>query len=371
MNKNFNLSELHANQKLPDDIIYYNIAISNSTVDFMPAVYNQIAQVPILEKPDEYFMTITRFSIPGQSIPIFHFLKSSVDKPLNGYWLSLTYLNQTFSTELIYFPEIDTTNYTGDNNTIYSYNAFVNMMNVAMQTCYTAVLNYCIEESLPAPPQTEAPFFQYNAVNHLVSLYCQTSYDPAVSGLLNQMTISMNNILYYFFNNFFVQRVGDQSPNHRDYDFIITNQHNNYITSDTNNPDITFPYYKNQQEYPTLYNWNDSTTITFTSCLFPTSAEYAPTTQNQVLNSEKILTDFEPLQTLSDPSGFRGYLQYYASGPYRLINLTTNSPLTNIDLQVFYKDELGNTYPLIINRNSTLSVKIAFIKKSLYKATYY
>lgn len=353
MDKRIRISDIHPEE--PDDVIYYNIVIPNTTQDLIPANYNQIANIPILDKPSDYFLSIVRFSFLGSGIPIFNFKEDS-------YYITLRYNGEDFTFPIVYDPIIDPLN---NNNTVFSYNHFMTMINNTFETAFNA-----LKTVYPLAPPTEAPYMSYNPLNYLCTLYCQTLYDEDVAG--PTIEIYFNNILYYFFDNFYVIRVGEQSPDYKDYKFVITNLRNNLIQSDANNPDIDAgnQYYKNEQEYPTLYNFSDTKTISFKSCLFPTAPEFTQTNTNQVLAGEKILTDFEPLQSFSDPSGFRGYIQYFPQGSYRLINLTSNSPLKNIDLQISYKDEFNNDYPLLIPRNSTVTVKLMFIKKSLYRSIY-
>lgn len=353
MNKIIKVSDIESNT---NDVSYFNISIVNNDVDRKKAIYNQILQVPLLNNPNEYFLSIVRFSIPGQGIPIFFFRE-------NKYHVVLRYGGVDFQTPVIYSPNI---NPLLNDNTIYSYNSFITMINTALLTSFNA-----LKVAFPGAPPTEAPYMQYNAQTLLCSLYCQQSYDPVVAGAPT-IEIYFNNILYYFFDNFFIIRTGNQDPSYKDYKFVITNQRNNAITSDINNPAITGgnPYYKFEQEYSTTYNWNDTKTISFKSGLFPVASEYVRTGQNQTVASEKILTDFEPIQSLSDPSGFRGVLQYQAQGVYRLIDIASQNPLKSIDLQITYKDELGDDHDLYIPHGSSITVKIAFIKKSLYKSTY-
>ena len=356
MNRPNMLNELELAKEKPDDIIYYNIFIPNNDKDGIPAVYNQITQVDILKNPSEYFLSIARFSIPGQGIPILTFKN-------NEYFVTLSYGGSDFTTALIYSPDIDILD---DRQTIFSYQHFLDLINTALLTSFNA-----LKLAFPLSPPTQAPYMQYNSSTLLCSLYCQQTYNATIAGAPT-IEIYFNNSLYYQFDNFYVIRYGEQRVDKKDYLFVIKNMYNNAITSDINNPLITAlnPYFKITQEYSTLFNFSDTQSIIFKSCLFPISPEFSQTTQNQVVAGELILTDFEPLQSLSDPSGFRGYLQYYASGAYRLINLTTISPLRNIDLQITYKDELGNQYPLIIPKNTSVTVKLVFIKKSLYKSTY-
>lgn len=338
-----------------DDVIYYNISIPNNTRDRMTANFNQISQVPVLSNPSDYFTSIVRFSIPGAGIPIFRFIDDS-------YQITLSFGGFDATVPMIYS---NVSPLEPGEQLVFSYNHFADMMNTAFQTAFTNL------QGLTAIPVSTAPYFKYDPSTFTFSLYCETNYDPDVLGGPT-VEIYFNNILYYLFDNFFIVRTGNQSPDYKDYRFVITNLGNNLIQSDPNNPLITAlnPYYKNTQEYSTTYNFSDVKTIIFKSCLFPTQTEYSQTNFNQVLQSEQILTDFEPLQSLGDPSGFRGVIQYFASGSYRLINMTTNQPLYKFDLQISYSDELGNEYPLFIPRNSSVTVKLMFIKKSLYRSTY-
>jgi hypothetical protein len=42
-------------------------------------------------------------------------------------------------------------------------------------------------------------------------------------------------------------------------------------------------------------------------------------------------------------------------------------PLYNIDLRLLWQDKSGNLYPIYISFSQQASVKLAFVKKSLYK----
>lgn len=362
MNKSVKISDLEKKQKNPDDIIYYNITIPNNTVDQVQATYNQILQVPILDNPEDYFLSIIRFTIPGASIPILRFPPPT---DLSGsYYVTLSYGGNDYTTQLQWI-NTDTTIPTPTYE-VFSYTTMLKIINNALKTSFDN-----LKLANPGAPPTEEPFMQYEPQTLLFSLYCQTLYDPVVAGGPT-IEIYLNNILYYFFGNFPVIRTGNQAANKKDYQFIITDFRNNLISSDVNNPQITNlnQYYKIEQDYSTLYNFGDLTTISFKSCLFMTAPEYTQTSQNQTVTNQKILTDFEPSVSLSDPSGFRSYIQYYPQGQYRLINLTTNQPLKSIDLQITYKDRFGREYYVNIPRNSSVSVKFAFIKKSLYYSTF-
>ena len=336
---------------LPNDTVYYNISIVNNNSYKIPATFNQIQTYPIIDNPSDYYLAVIRFSIPGGAIPII----TKFDE--TQYFVTITF-GVDSQVQLVYDP---VSIFDGDNN-VYSYNQLCVMINTALSTAFTNLQGMV---SLP-PGVTEAPFMKYNNSNYTYALYCQTSYET------NNVEIYFNINLYKFFDNFYVTETGQKSITNKDYKFNIVDLHNNMITSDPNNSNIssTNPYYIFDQEYSTLYNINNTQNITFKSCLFHTSSEYSPSSVNQVPSNEKILIDFEPLVSFNDPSAFRGILQYYPQGVYRLITMTCNEPLRNIDLQLSYKTKLNQVYPLFVPKNSSISVKLAFIRKCLYKSTY-
>ena len=66
--------------------------------------------------------------------------------------------------------------------------------------------------------------------------------------------------------------------------------------------------------------------------------------------------------------GTKANLQYYAQGPYRLVDLNSNIPLNKFDVQIFWSDQRNNLYPLYISYGQEVSIKFLFVKKSVYKS---
>ena len=71
-----------------------------------------------------------------------------------------------------------------------------------------------------------------------------------------------------------------------------------------------------------------------------------------------IITDFE-----TDRSSFdnvRINIQYFPTAEFRRINMRGNTPITHIDISIFWKDTFGVIFPLIMPENTTATVKILF-----------
>jgi hypothetical protein len=62
---------------------------------------------------------------------------------------------------------------------------------------------------------------------------------------------------------------------------------------------------------------------------------------------------------------YKPYVNYTAGGQYRLVDLYGHNPITQISIEVYYKDIFGNLKPLLIPSNSSSNIKIMFRKKSL------
>jgi hypothetical protein len=104
----------------------------------------------------------------------------------------------------------------------------------------------------------------------------------------------------------------------------------------------------------------------------PLKYEIAPGSNNTnnsngVINSLNVITDFTPqIEYPSDSSSVAYYAAQGYAG-YRLVDITTNQPLYKIDIRVVWQDLANNIYDIIISPYSQANIKLAFVRKSLYK----
>ncbi len=118
-----------------------------------------------------------------------------------------------------------------------------------------------------------------------------------------------------------------------------------------------------EQEFSTLYAWNEFKQIAFTTGIIPTDYEFTPNiNQAGAMQFKAILTDFEPNQG-EGPSN-RTVIQYFPQGPYRMIALNGKGPISKTDVQVYWVDAYQNFYPILLGHSDVLTIKMLFRHKN-------
>lgn len=387
--------------KSNSDHIYFNIEISNPLLkgnttenNYIPASFYENLTQPLLSNPSEYYISIVRFRVPGTSIPIFiaDIINNQPNINLTAYVVCLSYQGNDFPQNIIYqpdnisqlpkppipFQDLDTTYYY-----VYSYQHMIDMINIAFESSFAA-----LKAAFPAAPPTQPPFLYYDATTQLISIVFQTEYAKP-----NSITSYVNNILGDNFLNgfpFYLNTISPDLVNGKDLQFKIgqinypsgpyiagKNYNNaytapltvsNFYTTDV----VAFPfppppYITLTQEYVSLQQWNSFKNIVFLSGTLPVQAELIPS-RRTVFNEgggqiaySPILTDYEPL--LADAGDARSILQYYPTGPYRLLDLISTVPITKFDVSIYWQDYNDFLHPIYISTTDSASIKFLFIKK--------
>jgi hypothetical protein len=230
------------------------------------------------------------------------------------------------------------------------------MVNVALQTAY-------IGAGSPLGAGRE-PYMIYDSNTKLFSIIGGQLFDT------NNIKIYFNSRLYSKLSNFNSKYVGNTlNPNKTtgmDYEILLKNTYNNSITIPVGSPNAGALGYVNTQDFVCLSLLNSFKRIVFLTGSIPIKAEYLNISSNvNVTNNNflPILTDFVP----SNPNGyeFRTGIVYYPTAEYRMTDLWGDSPLSTIDLQVYWIDVIGILRPLYFPVNSECTIKILFRKKTL------
>lgn len=348
------------------DNIYYDVVMNNPDFnqDFKAAV-NQARTTPIIGNPSEYYLSIVRFLIPLQNIPIFNFRTGeyTVTIDFNGspYQATVPYISsQTFPDSF-------------GNQPVYSYTLFLNMVNTALRSAFAAY-----KLANPAQPQTAAPYLIYGTKTHLVSLRCQlTYYDSSFSIAAQPLKVYFNTALYSFFQSS-MQIYNGYTRNGvptfgRNFQIVIFDKGDNYeVLPASYNAGVSGPGYDMEQEYVTLYDWNDLRTIQIVSTTLKTRTEGLSTTNvdgrpippgspGSESDAAPIITDFIP----GVENGFeaRSYVLYNPTAEYRLVDLLGTTPLKEINLEVRWTDKQGKSYPLYIPPGDSASFKLLFRRR--------
>jgi hypothetical protein len=171
----------------------------------------------------------------------------------------------------------------------------------------------------------------------------------------------VNDSLLNYLNAFHIYQYGFNQINGKDFAFIITNNGSNLSGST-----LTFV-----QEYNCMNYWLSLRKIVITSISLPIQNEYIPAqignsapNTNQTLQLP-IITDFIPI--IQNAADSKSVAYYNPTSQYRLVNLLGTIPLQKVNLSLYWQDLLGNLYPILISQFQQASLKLAFIRKSMYK----
>ncbi|ACF17002.1 V18 [Sputnik virophage] len=152
------------------DTVYYDILIPFKPNDqgFSPAIFQAQLTQPIVHNPSEYFLSVVRFSIPTQNIPltipqIQPYPNTNVNNTI--YSVSIGY-NGTYSSQnfVQFDPSLTSPNIPAPNAPtvtspnvevtpyyyIYDYSTFLQMINTALENAFNEI---------SAPVGADAPFF--------------------------------------------------------------------------------------------------------------------------------------------------------------------------------------------------------------------
>lgn len=152
---------------------------------------------------------------------------------------------------------------------------------------------------------------------------------------------------------------------------------NNATTLTAAQVPITFTQaaWQMSEEHSTLGTWTQFEAIRLTTASMPVRQEvvqasqfvdagsnpYAGSQTNGLYSSQQILTDFLPTQDVFGDVGT--VLQFFPQGPYRLVDLFGTTPLSLIDVSVYWVDRNQAQYLLQIPPQQALSIKLLFKRK--------
>lgn len=348
-----------------DDKIYFsiNIPANNPRGSDTPAVFNTSLSPPLLDIPDNYYLSVVRFNIPTQNIPI---VIAQIPDPAfpNNTNLWVTLLESASGTssqqQVIWVPEnlnIPTTDpfyyYS------YCYTGLLEMVNTALETAFAAITT---------PGDALPPYFQLEPEVGRISLVAQKKYyetGPVPATTLISIGIS-NSLLQYL--NGLPQDFLDFPAFTNPLDSIlrvIDFGNNTYVPPNTTAPANSL--LRMEQEFPCLSDWNCIQSIRVVSDILPVRKESIVSTLSGTtgsLGSAAILQDFIP--NLDFNAALRTNVQYFGES-MQLINMYGQSALNQISVAVYWVDRFTQeSHLLYVPYGQVFNIKFAFIKKSTY-----
>ena len=345
-------------------------------------VFNEVRNSPILYNPSEYFLSVVRFTIQTPTLPIFiPSIQTGQSNPnLTNYKINMTYLvGATLvrrSASVIFVPEnlneptpsAPTTNV--DFSTTYYYinnmTSFVQMVNTALSTCFTQ-LSADVVAAGGVMPTATAPFLEYDPYTDTCILNADTlGFNDDNASRIN---LYFNTALYNLFSSFQAEFNGYSQVNNLNYRIRIYDDNGMNIF----NASSGINYLQMYQDYSTLKPLgNPVQSMVFSTGLIPVvpSLISAPLVFNGTGNVnntanndniQSIMTDFET--EVNATQGYKPLLHYIPSAEYRLKDLYGNTPLSAVQMRVFWRTQFGNLVPFKLASGCSANVKLLFRRK--------
>jgi len=350
------------------DNIYLNIPIpskpdtsDNPYPHNKRAIYDETLSVPVIQNPSDYYASIIRFSLPVSEIPLFLFPLNihQPDPDISNLMIGIITSpgNVMYQQFVRYIVNSNTSNpptpsgsdpYFTYDDTISSYyyifyiQPFINMVNTALAAAVTA-----------SGIGVTAPYYIYTPTTQLLSLIVTQAF------LATGAKIFMNSLLLPYFNsfNFDVQHV----PGSLTQSIAVHNLSTIPYGSPVGGP------YQFIEEYNSINLWPDIRKIVITTSL-PINQEANPINLGNVNGSAAylpIFTDF--VVAYNNISDISSVITYNPQSQYRLVDMSSNTPINRISLTFYWLSKNGSLLPVYISPNQSITVKIGFFKKDLYK----
>ena len=375
-------------QDTPDKV-YYDVTISNlNTIDQKPPVlyFNETRNNPFVLDPESYYLSIVRFSLDTNTLPVIVPVIQPNQSNLNLtiYSITLNWTNPiapfqkfTYQAFLNYLPQdvgailpsppSSNTNGLQNNSTyyynIYNFQYWILLVNNTFTSAYNGLNALVIGAGLVLP-STYAPVMAWDTQTSCASISAESpGYDDTNSSYIG---IYFNPAMYNLFSSFPVYIYGIDATQGENVRISTSNFGGTNLIPF---PPPTYTGFACQiiQEYSTIVSWTPVTSIVFTSntlpivpnqisapLLFYNGNVFASGGNNS--NIAQVITDF-----VADT--YKPQIIYTPSAQYRLVNLVGNTPLYNLDIGVFYKSRTGELVPFRLSSGGTATVKILFTRK--------
>ena len=379
-------------QQATADKIYYDVLVSNlSSVEAPPPIlyFNETRNNPFIIDPESYYLSIVRFTLDTTTLPIIQpqIQPNQPNRDLTLYSFTLSWTNPVapfqefnFQQFIIYQPQnlsaivpsppSQTTNGLQNNATgyydIYSTQYWIYLVNTALTQAYNG-LNALVVGAGLVLPSPNAPVMTWDNTNNIAVLNVDNAgYDDSTA---NYISVWLNSNMYQLFSSFPVIIQGlSPSGNGKNVRIATTSLGGaNLIQFPPVAP--TYTAIQVVQEFSTIAVWTPITSIVFTSntlpivpnqvsspLLFFNGNRFSSGGNNS--NISQIITDFVGGDGVYKPS-----ITYLPTAQYRLVSLMGNTPIYNLDVEVFYKNRVGELVPFRLSSGSTATIKILFTMK--------
>jgi hypothetical protein len=356
----------------------------------VPVQFTQTRSLPFLYKPEDYYLSVVRFQIDTNSLPVFAcaIQYNQANRDLSIYSVTLSWTNpvapfQTFNqqTFLTWVPQdlaspiprppSLTDNKFQDNSGgyyfAYNYTYFIQLVNTTFRTCLTGLNAQVVAAGLVLPT-ANPPVFTWDSESNVAILNADIlGYNQTVA---NHISIYLNLPLGQLFNSLPVYIEPFPALLGKNFRVDTDNFGNAQV--------VPFPFYLPTynayqifQEQTAVNVWSPISSIVFTSNTLPINSTNVcnpsifldgNSTNNNGNNSDiaQVITDFQAENNI-----YKNSVLYIPSGENRYVDLMGTSPLYTIDINVLWKNKLGELQPFRLSAGCSASIKVLFERKEL------
>lgn len=381
-------------QDLPIHVYYDNNFINNKLDDTEPIsiTINDSRNSPFLQLPKLYQLSVVRFQMDS-SLPVFipQIQKNQGNPNLTIYSITLKYKTFEFQKFIEYEPtdanipvpisingSYQSNPSSNEYYFIYTIQRWIYLLNQAFSDAMVG-LNAAViagADLLPIPVGN-VPFMEVDPDSYDFTL----NSDINATITVNPIEIYFNSSLYSLFSGFQYKKELFSAINGKDYKFDI---YPTGLTSDPNNAFKINNTYTSLQMFSegdsTAANMNPVQSIVFTTNLIPVRVQnqgvpvlFGSNTENFESGGNNaginpIITDFTVPYSASARNTYRPVINYEPS-ELRFIDLLSISPLSTVQVDVFWKDRFNILHTFRLRPQQSFSIKLLFRRIDYYNIT--
>ena len=360
------------------ELIYYDIQMTNfqsSGATSQPMRFSETRNNPIIKNAGDYQLSIVRFQLDTYSLPTFIAdiePSPNTDPHKMIETITMEYNNGSITTEgptnLTWIPtnkhivipsapapvqDALTEYYYGN-----SFRHYCDIINNTFETL-TASLKISVGSVLD---DLIAPKMIWNDDKQTAEIIAQQEFFDWNN--TNVVNIYFNRALYGKLTSLPALKTYGASDG-KIYKIYMKSDYNTKVLSLKPDGITGQNFIKTSQEYSTISNWTPVSSLVFTTSTLPIYAtqlsEALVYNDGSALNTN-IAQNFS--QVISDMATndlcYKPNLIYSPSAENRYIDMFGNNDISNIDINVFWKDQKGNLMPFYLQSGASASIKILF-----------
>ena len=346
----------------------------------------------ILQNPQDYYVSITRFIICTNRIPLWQ-PQLNTTAPYNDgyntiYSIYLTY--QGFNSGQVFLRVINddqtvspptapvSSQPTNGWGNVFSFDTISQMLNTALATAFTTLST---NAGGVLPPPSDAPYMTWNQTTQLFSMNCfpMSYYDQSTStGADDTVNIYFNNCYRPYLLGWAINILSNSTttPNGQDVLLVIANNGINYTPANTppaflpTDPTTTVLQMTQDISSPWCFLALSKIQVISTIPLaYPTLSDLPLNLVGDAFNNQTtpILMDFLVNYSQGGASSFQQPISYSATSDLfsSPVKMGGSAPLTSFGVGVYWQNLQGQSIPLQTWGLRNCSLKLTFTHKSI------